>query len=228
MSDLFFIRKMKWLETIVTDRALSPLAVRAAVLIATRYLNNGSHTAWPGVATLAAHLATDRRSVQRALTQLVMTGLIDRQLNRGPSGRGGRSNLYKIAAFSDQGAAKCPPLSILLGGGRVRPGRGGKTPALTLEEPSNKKATLRRLRASGRRSDLGRMFPRRQHGPVSRREGIFGSKEAEVAADLSARWTAGRARDEFKKFKEWHDDNDTPEPRLVPQLGGLVQSRSGD
>ena len=194
MSDLFFIRKMKWLETIVTDRALSPLAVRAAVLIATRYLNNGSHTAWPGVATLAADLATDRRSVQRALTQLVMTGLIDRQLNRGPSGRGGCSNLYKIAAFSDPRGGEMPAPFVSPKGRAFRPGRGGKTPALTLEEPSNKKATLRsptRERAAERpRKDVPKKAARTRLP-----EGwAFGSKEAEVAATSPARWTAGRAR----------------------------------
>lgn len=101
-------------------------------MIATRYLNSASHTAWPSVETLANDLGTDRRSVQRALSQLVEAGFLDRQLNQGRRARGGWSNLYKIAALSDlrggQVAAPSEPK-----GRAFRTRRGGQVAAQTLE-----------------------------------------------------------------------------------------------
>ena len=78
------------------DPALSGLPLRVAVMLAVKYLNSRSETAWPSGQRLADDLKVARRSIWRALDQLVAAGLIVRQ--RGDR----RSNVYALADSIDR------------------------------------------------------------------------------------------------------------------------------
>ena len=86
------VTKLKWLEAIAGDRSMPRLALAVAILIATRYLNNKTGRAWPGVDRLAQELRATRRNCQHALDRLVAAGWLLRE--RG----GGRklSNVYRL------------------------------------------------------------------------------------------------------------------------------------
>jgi len=70
----FTAQKLDWIERVVRDQAVSPLACRVATLIGLHYLNRTSGDAWPSQGALAADLGVSRRSIQYALDDLIAAG----------------------------------------------------------------------------------------------------------------------------------------------------------
>jgi DNA-binding MarR family transcriptional regulator len=105
MSDAaaFTRRKLAWIERVVLDGELGAVAVRIAVLLAVKFLNSTTRTAWPAVETLQQALNTDRRSVQRALKQLEGRGWLERDLVAGR----GHTNRYRIKGGTDAAFFYC-------------------------------------------------------------------------------------------------------------------------
>ncbi len=90
----FTRRKLNWLTAIATDRQARGLPLALAVVLACRYFNARTETAWPGIETLARDLDSDRRAVQRAVKQLVDGGWL-RRTARGGNGRNS-TNVYML------------------------------------------------------------------------------------------------------------------------------------
>lgn len=85
-------------DLIVRDRSLSD-AARCVAWVLLDFYNPKVGCAWPAVATIAAELNVDRRTVQRALAELTSDDLAKcRQAyfaaTRSPSGRLARSGSY--------------------------------------------------------------------------------------------------------------------------------------
>ena len=95
--------KLTWLEGVAQDRTLTRLALRIAILMATRYINAKWRLAWPSAATLADVLGANPRNIQRAIKQLVHKGW----LSKSPGARGarGRSNRYRLGTPLGYGAS---------------------------------------------------------------------------------------------------------------------------
>ena len=91
----FVVRKLNWLEAVATDPDMRGAPLAVAVVLATRYLNNQSQMAWPGIKRLAADLGVHRRNVQRALDDLVAGGWLTRHRGGRVDGRNW-ANEYRI------------------------------------------------------------------------------------------------------------------------------------
>ena len=184
------ICKLEWLENLFRDTRLSPLAVRVAGLIATRYLNNGSKTAFMAVATLAEDLGVDRRSIQRAIAELVELGVIKRKLGGGRE----RANVYTIPGLALNGGA-----SAAVSDPKQRR-FSRETAALAPPEPLDEPlAGVRSGRADGPRMNGATAAPT----PIPE-DLRFSAKEAELALGSSARWEPDRALSEFERFKTYY------------------------
>jgi hypothetical protein len=208
MSD-FVQRKLAWLQALATDPRLSAFAVRVAVRLVTKYLNGKSETAWPHVETLAADLAVDRRSVQRALAPLVEAGWLERHLERGR----GHANVYRIkggdnAAFSDLKGGQDAAFSDVKGGDLDRKTRRKRRPEPfdePLEEGVVRTPPRRRRRAEPTQTDFsGRQGSSSPPLRTIPERWEIGDQEIEAAAASPARWNPERAAKEFEKFKTWH------------------------
>jgi DNA-binding transcriptional MocR family regulator len=105
----FFQRKSDWLVAVAEDVRLhkAALATSIAMKLFAQYFHNTKEIAWPSIERLADELGADRRSVQRAIAQLIECG----HLVCEPGGRGpGHTNTYRLpngptAAKDDHNAA---------------------------------------------------------------------------------------------------------------------------
>jgi hypothetical protein len=70
MADDFTRDRLAWLQQVAADADLPPLASRVAIMLATRYFNRESRSAWPAIATLAVDLGAAPRSIQRTIAAL--------------------------------------------------------------------------------------------------------------------------------------------------------------
>jgi len=109
-SDLKFSIIPEWL----LDANISHKAVRIYALIA-RYADNQTLTAWPARGTLAARAKCTIKSVDRAITELISVGALEKELRRDESGQ--QSSLYTLRRM--RGATKTTQ------GGRQNSHRGG-------------------------------------------------------------------------------------------------------
>ena len=66
----FASRKFQLIEAGIADPTLSPLAMRVHVLLASKYLDEETDTAWPSPETLAEELSATVRGVRDALAKL--------------------------------------------------------------------------------------------------------------------------------------------------------------
>jgi hypothetical protein len=85
----FTAQKLEWIERVVRDHTLPPLARCVAALIGLHYLNRTSGDAWPSQSKLAADLGVSRRAIQYALDAIVDAGHLTRE------GSLGRVNHYR-------------------------------------------------------------------------------------------------------------------------------------
>lgn len=92
MSDFGKLR-YAWLDQVVADRTISPLAFKVAYIIACRYLNRQSGDAWPTQETLARAMEVTPRGIRKALSLLVDGGHIEVARARGR----GAVNRYRLA-----------------------------------------------------------------------------------------------------------------------------------
>lgn len=92
MSDFGKLKSI-WLDQVVADRTVSPLAFKVAYIVANRYLNRQSGEAWPTQETLARAVEVTPRAIRKALCLLIDGGHIDVTRARG---RGG-VNRYRLA-----------------------------------------------------------------------------------------------------------------------------------
>lgn len=110
--------KMAWLDAVATDADVPHAAFRVAYVLASRYLNRKTGTAWPSLTTLADDIGTDARTVSRHLSILEGRGYLAKK-----RGGDGRPNTYTMV-ISDRtklsGLKPSRPDKI------VRSERGGK------------------------------------------------------------------------------------------------------
>lgn len=99
MSDDFTKNRLAWLEQVAVDRDLAPQAARIAIILATRYLNRETQTAWPSRETMAEDLGVTVKAVARGLVSLETGGHLAVEHGRGR----GRSNVYRLALKGDAG-----------------------------------------------------------------------------------------------------------------------------
>jgi DNA-binding MarR family transcriptional regulator len=98
-------RKHQFLQKAAKDPKLRGLPLAVAVMLAVNYLNARSETAWPSAQRMADDLKVARRSIRRALDQLVAAGLLVR--DRGNR----RSNVYALADAVDRLRQQAPDLA---------------------------------------------------------------------------------------------------------------------
>ena len=92
IGDQFTAEKFRWLDQVLADTRREGAAFEVAYLLATRYLNRQSGTAWPSIPTLASALNKSVRRTQDAITSLVNRGHLT--CKRGGQGH---ANVYTIA-----------------------------------------------------------------------------------------------------------------------------------
>lgn len=100
MSDFGKLRYV-WLDQVVADRTVSPLAFRLAYIIACRYLNQQSGDAWPTQETLARVVEVTPRAIRKALSLLIDGGHIEVARARGR----GAVNRYRLAFDERNGSS---------------------------------------------------------------------------------------------------------------------------
>jgi hypothetical protein len=213
MSKEFTYRKLNWLEDIVADRRLHkwvPFAI--AVKLACRYLNHKTETAFPSVGRLARELNTNRRNVQRAFDQLVESGWLGREIGGGRA----HTNRYRL-----KGGLHAAVSAHVKGGRDDRKGgrddaeRAVHAPPEPFNEPFNNTArgTAASRRDRGVRTGKSGRY---KSSPSTQRPAAiifpakweFGPVEAKIALDIAS-WDGVRARQEFLKFRKWHQDRST-------------------
>lgn len=82
-------RKLAWIEQLGGDAGLTILSLRAALRLATKYVNAEKGYAWPAKKTLAGDLEASIEGVRKAIVQLVQRGHLT--VEAGGDGRGGRT-----------------------------------------------------------------------------------------------------------------------------------------
>ena len=73
-EDSFTRTRLEWLEQLARDPDLNGVAVKTAILLATRYLNRHTREAFPLQETLAGAIGATVRGVRREISQLVDRG----------------------------------------------------------------------------------------------------------------------------------------------------------
>jgi hypothetical protein len=112
MADDFTRKRFQWLDQVASDPGISGSTCKLAILIACRFLNRKTNTAWPSQVTLAELLGIrTREGVRRCVDQLVDGGHLAVQVSHGR----GFSNRYRIilkdvaATHDDDDAAETAP-----------------------------------------------------------------------------------------------------------------------
>jgi hypothetical protein len=95
--------KLQWLEIVASD-AKAASAARAAIILATKYINRETGEAWPSLDTLAKDLGANRKTAVRALNSLVARG----HLAKEPGGGRRRSNTYRLRFSAQNGDETVP------------------------------------------------------------------------------------------------------------------------
>ncbi|MGF7009096.1 helix-turn-helix domain-containing protein [Aminobacter sp. BE322] len=73
-DDGFTVFKWEWLDQVATDPAQPPAAIRVAVVVAGRYLNRKTGSAWPSIETLASDLSIKSLNTVRAALKALEIG----------------------------------------------------------------------------------------------------------------------------------------------------------
>jgi Helix-turn-helix domain len=202
MSAEWTSEKFAWLRQVAGDRNQRGLPLAVAVLFAVKYLNNQTHEAWPKVATLAAAVDSDRRSVQRALNNLAKGGWLSRRR------RGGRSNSYTIA-FPPRGGLDAARAPGRFRGGPEAPLGGGSGAAYNREGNKRRKrepagaGPLSRptgFSAGRTKADSLQRTGRRTRLPAG---WVLGATEIAAAQEILD-WPSDRLELEFDTFLDWH------------------------
>jgi DNA-binding transcriptional MocR family regulator len=100
----FTTQKLDWIERVIRDNTVPPLARCVATLIGLHYLNRTSGDAWPSHDQLAAALGVSRSTVKRALNGLVDAGHLHRDVAHGR----GHRNHYRPASETENGSEVTP------------------------------------------------------------------------------------------------------------------------
>jgi hypothetical protein len=95
-----FRRRMEWLAAVAGDDRLSAGEIRAAILIAVRYVNSKSGKAYPGYPNMAKGLKMSVRHTIRCLKGLCQAGWL--AVNR-PGGGRGKANEYVLTQPDERG-----------------------------------------------------------------------------------------------------------------------------
>jgi len=75
MTGRAFVKlKFAWLDQVLADQTLPPMAFLVAYLLASRFLNRKTGTAWPTQQTIARLLHASERQVRRSIEVLAVTG----------------------------------------------------------------------------------------------------------------------------------------------------------
>jgi hypothetical protein len=184
--------KEAFLTAVIAERRCRRWACLAAAVPIAAYINHKTQDAWPSIERLAQDLGADRRTVQRALRDLVAADLLVRRQGGGRK----RSSHYELkggqlAAVSDEK------------GGAAGPKRAAvEPPKRKKNEPLNTRRSVApySARVDHPQSDKPTCFPP---------QWTFGSDEAATALHSSARWPELRASREFEKFQHWHTERRT-------------------
>jgi hypothetical protein len=92
-ADDFTRRRFAWLDQVASDPAISGSTCKLAILIACRFLNRKTKTAWPSQPALALLLGLrTREGVRYCVDQLVTGGHLTVEVSHGR----GTSNRYRI------------------------------------------------------------------------------------------------------------------------------------
>ncbi len=70
MSDRFTVEKLDWLDQVTTDVGLSPVGARLCTLLALRFLNRETGTAWPSQSVLTEMLGISETTLKRVVKEL--------------------------------------------------------------------------------------------------------------------------------------------------------------
>jgi hypothetical protein len=81
--DRFTADKLRWIEQMVTDAELKPLARIVGVVLATKHLNRKTGEAWPAIGTLAALVGRGVTQVTDALDALEKAGHLEISRTKG-------------------------------------------------------------------------------------------------------------------------------------------------
>jgi biotin operon repressor len=91
MSDRFTADKLAWLEQVTADSCLSHVGARLCTLLALRFLNRETRTAWPSQAVLMEVLGIGETTLKRVVKEVREAGHLEVIVS---SGRG-RANEYR-------------------------------------------------------------------------------------------------------------------------------------
>lgn len=91
MSDRFTADKLAWLEQVTADTGLSHVGARLCTLLALRFLNRETGTAWPSQTVLMEMLGVSEATLKRVVKEIRGAGHLDVVVS---SGRG-RANEYR-------------------------------------------------------------------------------------------------------------------------------------
>jgi hypothetical protein len=109
MADNFTRDRFKWLDQVLADPKVTTQAFAVAYVIATRFLNRKTGSAWPAIATLAEHIHKSTRRTQQAVTNLIDRRHLEHRRGGTGKDRKGVPSTYRIVMFdktksSDQSA----------------------------------------------------------------------------------------------------------------------------
>ena len=99
MADSFIKRKIVWLDQVLADSEVTAIAFQVAYLLVTKFMNAKTGTAWPAIATLAAHLHKSRRRIQEAITNLIERKHLEHRRGGTGKDRQGKPSTYRIVVF---------------------------------------------------------------------------------------------------------------------------------
>lgn len=104
MSDRFTADKLAWLEQVTADTGLSHVGARLCTLLALRFLNRETGTAWPSQTVLMDMLGVSEATLKRVVKEIRGAGHLDVVVS---SGRG-RANEYRPVLRPVKGSTSEP------------------------------------------------------------------------------------------------------------------------
>jgi hypothetical protein len=211
-------RKEAWLAAVAADPKLGRLSLRAAMVLY-RYFNSRSGKAWPSLELISGELAADRRHLRRALSALVAAGHLYREWG----GRGrGKTNAY----YMDIKEGEIRPPKAEFRGANLVP-KGGRNSPPNLKKNRRTGGSLRSPPASARATthpsfsvSTGQDGPQRAYESETRTSekqqtgttlpaGFVIDDGLLRDAQRIAGWDEDRARQEFEKFRDYHEERRT-------------------
>jgi hypothetical protein len=94
----FVKRKLAWLQQVLADRSLPPLALHVAQLLALQFLNSKTGEAWPSKQTVARLLHMSPRNIRRLTKELETAGHLTIMI----ANRQHVSNRYRLVVRDDK------------------------------------------------------------------------------------------------------------------------------